>query len=245
MKTDAILISGVGKRIGLHLARHFLQRGYSVIGTYRTEYESLEELKQEGADLYCCDFYNSSQVQNLIESVASNYSSLRALIHNASDWLPDNCGLSAEDTMDKMMKVHVSAPYQLNLAFTDLLTATSNSHADIIHIGDFVSSRGSKKHIAYAASKAAQDNLTLSFADRLAPKVKVNSLAPALALFNDDDKDEYRQRTLQKNLLQREAGLDEVQHAIDYLLDSSFVTGRILPMDGGRHLRSEYKVLPI
>lgn len=245
MKADAILISGVGKRIGLHLSRHFLQRGYSVIGTYRTEYDSLEELKQEGADLYSCDFNSSTQLQNLIESVASGYSSLRALIHNASDWLPDKCGLSAEDTMDKMIRVHVSAPYQLNLAFSDLLTATSNAYADIVHIGDFVSTKGSKKHIAYAASKAAQDNLTLSFAASLAPKVKVNSLAPALAMFKDDDNEEYRQRTLQKNLLQREGGLEEVRHAIDYLLDSSFVTGRILPMDGGRHLCSDYKVLPI
>lgn len=134
-------------------------------------------------------------------------------------------------------QVHVSAPYLLNLALEPLLLASHAMHADIIHVGDYVSSRGSKKHIAYAASKAAQDNLTQSFASKLAPKVKVNSLAPALVLFNEDDDDDYRRKALDKSLMQREGGLDEFQHAIDFLLQSHYVTGRVLPMDGGRHLR--------
>jgi dihydromonapterin reductase/dihydrofolate reductase len=118
-----------------------------------------------------------------------------------------------------------------------LLLACREPHADIIHIGDYVSSRGSRKHIAYAASKAAQDNLTYSFAAKLAPKVKVNSLAPALLLFNEDDPADYREKALAKSLMRREGGLDELQQAVDYLMGSRYVTGRILPLDGGRHLR--------
>ena len=87
-----------------------------------------------------------------------------------------------------------------------------------------------------AASKAAQDNLTFSFSAKLAPKVKVNSLAPALVMFKQDDDEQYRKKTLEKSLMRREGGFEEFQHAIDYLLGSSYVTGRVLPMDGGRHL---------
>jgi dihydromonapterin reductase/dihydrofolate reductase len=135
------------------------------------------------------------------------------------------------------MNVHVTAPYYLNLALAPLLQASEHEFADIIHIGDYVSSCGSRKHIAYAASKAAQDNLTLSFSARLGPKVKVNSIAPALVLFNDGDTEEYRRSALEKSLMQREGGFEEFQHAVDYLLASRYVTGRILPMDGGRHLK--------
>jgi dihydromonapterin reductase/dihydrofolate reductase len=103
-------------------------------------------------------------------------------------------------------------------------------------VGDYVSTRGSEKHIAYAASKAAQDNLTFSFSAKLGPKVKVNSVAPALVLFNESDDEKYRQKSLQKSVMRREGGSDEFQHAIDYLLGSGYVTGRVLPMDGGRHL---------
>jgi len=237
MSKEPLLITGVGKRVGLHLAHTFLDRGIPVIGTYRTTRSSVTELEQKGAELYQCNFDDEAQIDTLIEHVLHNHRSLRAIIHNASDWLADKAELTSSEIMRRMMQVHVSAPYQLNLALEHLLKASEASHADIIHVGDYVSSRGSKKHIAYAASKAAQDSLTQSFTAKLAPRIKVNSLAPALVLFNPDDDEVYRRKALDKSLMQREAGLDEFQHAIDYLLQSHYVTGRVLPMDGGRHLR--------
>lgn len=110
-------------------------------------------------------------------------------------------------------------------------------NAEIEHTPDYVSSRGSSKHIAYAASKAAQDKLTLSFAVRRGPTMKVNSIAPALLLFNDDDGPEYRAQARAKSVMQCEGGLDELQRAIGHLLASDYVTGRVLPLDGGRHLK--------
>lgn len=231
-----ILVTGVGQRAGLHLASNFLQRGWPLIGTYRRERSSLDGLRDAGADLYCCDFYREGELESLIKAVTATYRGLRAIIHNASDWLPEDGDLPPGEVMQRMMQVHVQAPYRLNLALAPLLQAAEGQRADIIHIGDYVSGRGSRKHIAYAASKAAQDNLTLSFAARLAPTVKVNSIAPALLLFNQGDSAEYREKALAKSLLRREGGLDEFQRAVDYLLESDYVTGRILPLDGGRHI---------
>ena len=231
---NPILITGVGQRVGLHLARTFISRGQPVIGTYRSKRDSIDELAALGVELHRCDFYESAEVQALIDDVAAQHKGLRAIIHNASDWLPDNADYPPEEILRRMMAVHVAAPYQINLGLANLLKA--GTPADIVHIGDYVSGRGSKKHIAYAASKAAQDNLTLSFAASLAPDVKVNSIAPALVLFNDDDDEAYREKTLRKSLLQREGGLDEMQHQVDYLLGSRYVTGRVIHMDGGRHL---------
>ena len=235
--TAALLITGVGKRAGLHLARSFLQRGMPIIGTYRTERPGVRELREAGAELIRCDFYRKDDVESLIDTVRSGHGRLRAIIHNASDWLPDQGELPPDDVMRRMMQVHAGAPYRINLALAPLLQAAGEeTPADIIHIGDYVSGRGSRKHIAYAASKAAQDNLTLSFAALLAPRVKVNSIAPALLMFNEDDPADYRERALPKNLLAREGGLDELQRTVDYLLESRFVTGRLLHLDGGRHL---------
>lgn len=236
MTKEPILITGVGKRLGLYLANTFLERGVSVIGTYRNETESLSELKKKNATILQCDLYNDADIESLIDNVSRKCSSIRAVIHNASDWLADNAELTPATIIQRMMQVHVNAPYQLNLGLTPLLRNAQDVHADIIHVGDYVSSRGSKKHIAYAASKAAQDNLTYSFSARLAPKVKVNSLAPSLMLFNDNDDDEYKKKTLKKSLMEREGGCAEFQCAVDYLLNSQFITGRILPLDGGRHL---------
>jgi dihydromonapterin reductase/dihydrofolate reductase len=234
---DALLITGVGKRAGLHLARSFLERGQRIIGTYRTRRDTIDELEAQGAELHRCDFYKEPEIDALIEAVQAGHGALRGIIHNASDWLPEQGDLPATDVMRRMMQVHVTAPYRINLALAPLLKSAAGGTADIVHLGDYVSGRGSKKHIAYAASKAAQDNLTLSFATLLAPSVKVNSIAPALLLFNEHDEAEYRERALSKSLLEREGGLDELQRAVDYLFESRFVTGRIMHLDGGRHLR--------
>jgi dihydromonapterin reductase/dihydrofolate reductase len=236
MDAEPILITGVGRRVGLHLARTFLERGVPVIGTYRTQRDSLDDLRRRGAELHACDFDRIEDIVSLCECVTAGYSSLRAIIHNASDWLPDDDGSGDPAILSRMMQVHVTAPYVLNQRLAPLLAASSAEHADIIHIGDYVSSRGSRKHVAYAASKAAQDNMTLSFSARLAPRIKVNSIAPALVLFRDEDEPEYRDKTLAKSVLGRAGGLDELQRAVDYLLDSHYVTGRVLPMDGGRHV---------
>lgn len=233
--SEVILITGVGQRIGFYLAEHLQQQGYQVIGTYRTERSSLQHLTNLGVDLFQCDFNVGDQVQALISHVKKKSPVLRGIIHNASDWLPDGTADQALLTMHVMMHIHVAVPYQLNLALKDLLLASPS--ADIIHITDYVAEKGSKKHIAYAASKAALSNMTLSFAQLLAPTVKVNNIAPALILFNESDDEEYKLKARAKSLMNKEAGASEMTSVVDYLLNSGYVTGRTLAVDGGRHLK--------
>ena len=233
-----ILITGVGKRLGLALARYFLSTGQPIIGTYRSEYPALQDLRAEGADLIACDFYQAAQVEGLLADIKARYSSLRGIIHNASDWMADKtAGYDDIDIFQRMMSVHAEVPYQINLAFEPLLRAYSGEMSDIIHITDYVATKGSKKHIAYAASKAALENMSLSFASAFAPAVKVNAIAPALMLFNDGDSQEYKAKTLAKTLIQHEGGEQEIIDTCAYLLASQYVTGRVLHLDGGRHLR--------
>ncbi|SIS57313.1 dihydromonapterin reductase [Neptunomonas antarctica] len=232
-----ILITGVGKRIGYALAKHLLNAGQPVIGTYRTEHDSITELRLLGAELHYCDFYDDDQIATLISTINDNHSSLRAIIHNASDWLPDNNALAPATTLARMMQVHVNTPYQINLALADLLEANETEFSDIIHFTDYVAEKGSKKHIAYAASKAALTNMTLSFSALLAPKVKVNAIAPAMIMFNPDDDEDYRSKALKKSLMQSEPGTLEIIETVNYLLKSRYVTGRTLHVDGGRHLK--------
>ncbi|MBT8052892.1 MAG: SDR family oxidoreductase, partial [Gammaproteobacteria bacterium] len=101
--SDPVVITGVGRRVGLHLAQNFLDRGVPVVGTYRSERPELEKLKDRGADLYYCDFYDEPQITALVNRVVSAHSGLRAIIHNASDWLPDRSEVGPAETMRRMM----------------------------------------------------------------------------------------------------------------------------------------------
>jgi dihydromonapterin reductase/dihydrofolate reductase len=134
------------------------------------------------------------------------------------------------------MRIHAKVPYLINHALSDLLTASYNV-SDVIHITDYVVEKGSPKHIAYAASKAALDNLTRSFAAKFAPNIKVNSIAPSLIIFNQDDSDEYKAKTLKKSIMGIEPGSKEVINSVDMILSSNYMTGRTVQIDGGRHLR--------
>jgi dihydromonapterin reductase/dihydrofolate reductase len=237
--SETILITGVGKRLGFALAQQLLSDGYKVIGTYRSDYPQLKQLRDCGADLQQVDFYQQSSVEGFLHYVAQEYRTLRAVIHNASDWKPENKQNPSENAfqiMNQMMTVHASVPYLVNLTLKDQLMAGYET-SDIIHISDYVAEKGSKKHIAYAASKAALNNLTLSFSAMLAPKVKVNTVSPAMIKFNDHDDDAYKAKALQKALIPAEAGFEEVIEGIKYVLASHYMTGRTLHLDGGRHLK--------
>lgn len=237
--SETILITGVGKRLGFALAQQLLSDGYKVVGTYRSDYPQLQVLREHGADLQQVDFYQQSSLEHFLHYVSQEYMTLRAIVHNASDWMPENKinpSENASQIMHQMMTVHATVPYLVNLTLKDQLMSGDET-SDIIHIGDYVAEKGSKKHIAYAASKAALNNLTLSFSAMLAPKVKVNTISPAMLKFNDHDDEDYKTKALKKALIPTEAGFEEVIEGIKFVLGSHYMTGRTLHLDGGRHLK--------
>ncbi|ROR87649.1 dihydromonapterin reductase/dihydrofolate reductase [Vibrio crassostreae] len=237
--SEAILITGVGKRLGFALAQQLLADGYKVVGTYRSDYPQLQLLRDSGADLQQVDFYQQSSLESFLHYVGQEYKTLRAVIHNASDWKPENKNNpsdNASQIMHQMMTIHATVPYLFNLTLKDQLMSGDKT-SDIIHISDYVAEKGSKKHIAYAASKAALNNLTLSFSAMLAPKVKVNTLSPAMIKFNEHDDEAYKTKALKKALIPTEAGFEEIIDGIKYVLSSHYMTGRTLHLDGGRHLK--------
>lgn len=125
------------------------------------------------------------------------------------------------------MQIHVNTPYLLNHALERLLRGHGHAASDIIHFTDYVVERGSDKHIAYAASKAALDNMTRSFARKLAPEVKVNSIAPSLILFNGVMMPNIDNRPLNKSLM-KTAWRERSDRPGRLLTTSCFVTGRSL-----------------
>ena len=233
-----VIITGGAQRFGLALASALADEGHNVVISYRSEKESLAGLQKKGVQCLQADFSSPAGINTFLQTLRSSYPCIRALIHNASDWIPEKSPLLFEEVLDKSMAVHVMAPYMLNLGLEDNLRACSEAGqaADIIHMTDFVAATGSKKHIAYAASKAALENLTLSFASRFAPHIKVNSIAPALLMFNDHDDEQYRLKARNKSLLPPAPGAAEGIRAVKFLLESEYITGRSIALDGGRHL---------
>ncbi|WP_395601921.1 dihydromonapterin reductase [Pseudomonas sp. A1230] len=229
-----ILITGAGQRVGLHCAQRLLEDGYSIIFTYRSDRPGVQTLRDLGAVGVFADFSSEAGILAFIAELHTHTDSLRAIVHNASDWLAETPGSEAE-AFNRMVNIHMLAPYLINLHCADLLK--QSTPADIIHISDDVTRKGSSKHIAYCASKAGLDSLTLSFAARYAPAIKVNGIAPALLLFNPDDDAAYRAKALAKSALGIEPGSEVIYQSLRYLLDNPYVTGTTLTVNGGRHVK--------
>lgn len=231
-----ILITGASQRLGLAMADSLLEEGYTVVVTYRTLRPTISTLKDKGAIVLHADFSTETGIDRAIDDIKAVSERYRAIIHNASDWAQEKDHDNKHDLFSRMMNVHALAPYRINLALSQSLS-TQSGFSDIIHMTDYVQDTGSEKHIAYAASKAALQNLTLSFAKKLAPKVKVNSIAPALLMFNEGDDDAYKEKALKKSLLETVPGAEEAVKAMHYLLNSEYITGQTLHLNGGRNLK--------
>lgn len=230
-----ILITGAGQRLGLHCAKQLVAAGYAVVVSYRKAREGIEELQALGVDCIQADFSEQQGPQDFIVELKRRHTRLRGVIHNASSWLPDDAG-DPVSIIEQMLHIHAKVPFLLNTALAENI----EEGGDIIHISDFVAQHGNANYTAYAASKAAMENMTFSFARRLAPRIKVNCIAPALMLFNDDDDPAYRKKAVGKSLLGIEPGAAEFSEAVLYLLQSRYVNGRVLSLDGGRHLKAEW-----
>lgn len=234
-----ILITGGGRRLGRHAAETFADGGQPVIITYRTDRPELDSLRAKGIVTLQADFSDQAGILDFIERLKAETSSLRAVIHNASDWLPDQKGVDNASLMQSaegfqhLFSVHMLAPFLINQACESLLLAHHGSR-DIIHLTDAVVRKGSKKHGAYVATKAGLESLTQSFAARFAPDIKVNAIAPALIMFQPGDDAEYREKALKKSALQIEPGAEVITQTIRYVLENAYLTGVILPVEGGR-----------
>lgn len=228
-----ILITGASQRLGLHCVRRFLEADQPLIISYRQPRPIVDELRQLGVHCIQADFSSEAGILNFIAAVKAHTSTLRAIVHNASLWISED----GPDTAAflQMHNVHVLAPYLINHYCAPLLR--QSAQADIIHISDDVTRRGSARRIAYSASKAGLDNLTLSFAASLAPHIKVNTIAPALIMLHPDDDEDYQQHATAKSVLGTVPGPEVIYQSLRYLLDTPYVTGTTLTVNGGRHLK--------
>ncbi|NWF08582.1 dihydromonapterin reductase [Pseudomonas salomonii] len=229
-----ILITGAGQRVGLYCAERLLDEGHRVIFSYRSQRPGVEALRERGALGVFADFSTEAGILAFIAELKTHTDSLRAIIHNASAWVAETPGDESR-AFTNMFSVHMLAPYLINLHCSPLLQRSTP--ADIVHISDDVVRKGSRQHIAYCATKAGLDSLTLSFAAQFAPLIKVNGIAPAMVMFNEGDDAAYRTKVLAKSALGIEPGPDVIYQSVRYLLDNPYVTGTTLTVNGGRHIK--------
>ena len=183
---------------------------------------------------------NSEQLQNLAQQLQEHYGKIDLLVNNAGITTPvahDDLDGLTDEWIDRIFQVNWRGSFSCVRAFKDLLVAGDGG--TVINISSIAGTTGVGSNVAYCASKAAIDSMTRSLARALAPKIRMISVAPGWVLGEYAKRMDpaYLQAQIDLTPLSRLATPEDVAEAVWSITTSlTFMTGNIIPVDGGRPL---------
>ncbi|WP_329741702.1 pteridine reductase [Dyella sp. A6] len=237
-----VLITGAGKRVGAAIARTLHAAGYDLALHCRrsvAEAEALAgELEQQRADstlVLQAELANIDALPALVDVLLARFGRLDGLVNNASAFYPTPVGTATAAQWNELFASNAQAPFFLAQAATPALR---DSGGAIVNLVDIYAERPLADHPLYCMAKAALAAMTRALALDLAPVVRVNGVAPGAVLWPSEGKTyDDQDALLSRTPLKRSGSPDDVAGAVLWLLrDAPFVTGQILPVDGGRTL---------
>ena len=237
MKTA--LITGGAVRIGAQIVKTLHENNYRVLVHYHQSKKNAQILCNElntkisnSAEMVCTDLKSLSN----IEKLSSKIESIDLLINNASVFYPTPLPQTKHEDWDNLINVNLKAPYFLATLLSNKLSSRNGS---IINIVDIHSERPLRNHPIYSISKAGLKMLTLSLAKELAPNVRVNGISPGSIIWpqiNGSISDNQKKIMLDRVALKRQGKPKDIAEAVLFLVESDYITGQIINIDGGRTL---------
>ncbi len=242
MDGKVILITGGAVRVGAAIARRLHGAGGRIVIHYRSSAQDAEKLQAElntlrpgSAAVVQGDLLDPACYPHLVEAALQRFGRLDVLINNASSFYPTAVGEITEKDWLDLVGTNLKAPLFLSQAAADALT---HSHGCIVNIADIHAERPMKSYVVYSIAKAGLVALTKSLAHELGPQVRVNAVAPGPIMWPEEDPgfdDQERRRIVAHTLLKREGSPEDIAKAVMFLIqDAPYITGVILPVDGGR-----------
>jgi NAD(P)-dependent dehydrogenase (short-subunit alcohol dehydrogenase family) len=233
------LITGASRRIGAAIALSLVRAGYAVVLHANSSREDAERLAAAivgaggRASVVLADFADHEAVRGLVPAAAA-FGQLTLLINNAGEFEPDDIETLSPARFQRAVAVNLAAPLFLSQAFA--AQAPAGVDASIINILDQRVLKPTPRFFSYTLSKSALHTATSTLAQALAPKVRVNAVAPGPTLPSPRQTKAQFAAQAESLLLQHGPGPDDIAAAVLYLAQAKNVTGVTLPVDGGQHL---------
>jgi len=241
-----VVVTGAGRGLGRSIALRFARSGAAVgvldldEGTAR---ETAELILRSGGEAIsvAVDISDDAAVSAAIETTTAMLGRIDTLVNNAGIIHKPAAFQDIDTTaIARVFAVNVEGTLNVTRHALPHLRETAGS---IVHIASNAGLRPRPFAAAYNASKAAIVNLTYTMAAELAPTVRVNAVAPSIAqtdmldfLVGDDPEGAIRERLVSSVPMGRVATGEDIAAAVEFLAsdDAAFITGVVLPVDGGR-----------
>ena len=234
------LVTGAGRRVGRAIAVALGAEGMRVVAHFNGSADGARETARLIADaggfatVAQADLGNVEACEQLIDAVVAGQGELHSLVNSAAIMLRTPVGTVSEGDWDAMYALNVRAPFFLTQRAAPALRSARGSVVNIADLAAFETWTG---YVPHGMTKAAVVQMTRALAHALAPEVRVNAVAPGVVLLPDGFDEAQAEHLRCTTPLQRIGTPEDVAAAVVYLLRAEFVTGEIIRVDGGRHVR--------
>jgi pteridine reductase len=234
------LVTGAGKRVGREIAVALGAQGMRVVvhynGSEHGAHETAQLIDAAGgtATLARADLSDVAQCERLIDELLQEQGALDVLVNSAAMMLRTPVGEVTQADWDAMNALNVRAPFFLTQRAAPALRAARGC---VVNIADMAAFETWIGYVPHGMTKAAVVQMTRALAHALAPEVRVNAIAPGVVLLPDGFDEASAEHLRSTTPLRRFGTPADVAQAVIYLLEAEFVTGEVIRVDGGRHVR--------
>ena len=228
------LVTGAAHRLGKSFALTLARLGYDILLHYHSSSDEAIQTKLEieslsrNVTLVQADLTNPFEINSLL----STFHSLDVLVNSAAFMQNAKIDSLSLENWDSTLDLNLRAPFLLAQECSKKMT----DGGLIVNISDVGAQKAWSRYPSYTVSKAALESLTKILARALAPKIRVNAIAPGFVLQSDIVPAEEWERLIGRIPLKRPARTEEITSALEFLLQNQYVTGQTIVVDGGYSL---------
>jgi len=234
-----VLVTGGSRRIGREICLRLSTEGFPIAIHYRNSQREadllVEEIESNGGKACAlnCDLNDIDSVKGLIQKATESLGAVAGIVNNASYFAFDRIESLSEGGWLEHMRVNAFAP----LILIGELSKSSTEGSWVVNVLDFKVESPNADYLSYTSSRFAMYGLTSALAIDLAPRIRVNSVAPGHVLTSDVlDEDSLK-------LIQSQSPLgfgptaNDVAESIAFLATSPSITGQTIFVDSGERFR--------
>jgi len=243
-KNPAALITGGATRLGLAFSKFLAGMNYDIALHYNGSADAASSAKKniEKLGVSCTLFQadlSSSDPTELVSEVADRYPNIRILVNSASVYDAASIANTSLKILKKQFAVNIFAPFMLTKAFASICGQNSDSKGQVINILDNKVAFQQFSYAAYLLSKKSLADFTRIAAIEFAPKIRVNAIAPGVILPGDQRTSDYLAWRIEGIPLKKQGEVEDLLKAMEYIVNSDFITGQILTVDGGEGINHQ------
>ena len=235
------LVTGAGRRLGRAIAVALGRRGARVAVHFNDASTGAEEtaamIRAAGGDArtFGADLSDAAAAGALVNTVADAFGAFDVLINSAGIMERHPVSEVTPEMWDRTFAINLRSQFFTSQAAAPRMPDRGGV---IVNMADLAGFEAWTAYVAHSVSKAGVVALTRALAHALAPRVRVNAIAPGAVLLPEHWDKAQADHLIATTPLKHLGSPDDVVRTVEFLIDSEYITGETVIVDGGRHVRS-------